>query len=220
MTLTSYGQGGGVETLSNYLEDDWGDDALTGRTNPNTGVFREQLSGGVGDLLKGIYRPAWQVESGSVSASNGELVIPAGDTTTQNATTPSRMTVGAWSWDFYFASTPGSGGHTKSILCQDVNLTAFGGSNNCYHFAAVANGDYAFKRTDGGTNTSLISASWAADTATYTPKITRTEDGDFELFKNGTSQGTATDTTFDTSFYGMFGTDSDSQQHVDNLTAN
>lgn len=205
MTLTHYGEGGGLQELTNYLKDDWGDDALTGRTNPETGQFLEQTSGGVGDLLKGMYRPEWKAESGSPSASSGKLQLSAGGTTSQTVSTPSNLTTGSFELKFQFNSDPTNGAFHHSFICSNNSLSASVSTDAGYEMRPVHDGSYYLTLRDNGTATNLISSTWADDLNQHTITSTRDEDSNFELFLDGTSQGTTTDSTYTTSIIQIVG---------------
>lgn len=173
--------------ISNYLEDDWDDNNLTGRSSPSTGEFKEQTAGGTGDMLKGIYRPEWTVQGGSPAASSGVLVLDD----SESVSTVSKFTTGRWSFWFQVQSSP-QGGH-RVVIMSPVIATSIG--DDCYRLGWRYNGDYKLTLRNGGSGTTLITGSWPADTAGYSAEATRDTEGNFEIFLGGTSKGTATDTT-------------------------
>lgn len=203
-------------TLSNYIEDDWDDNALSGRSQPIKDIFYQYGTSGAGDLLKGVYRPRWNVDSGSPSASNQQLELPDGSTTPQVVSTPSTFTTGSWKTDFQVASSTSSGVTEFWIMSQEAQTTP----NNAYRTRATNDGTYDTRKRSGGTDTTLITGSWPNDTATHTSTTTRGSHGEFELFLDGTSQGTATDREFGTSGYILCKSNIDSQTNYDNLTVN
>lgn len=213
-----------LEEINNYIEDGWDDNSITGRSNPDEGYFLHPsdnlLSNDyeAGDALKGVYRPEWTTQSGSPSASNGVLSLSAGDTTQQSILTPSEFTAGTWETDYKFTNTPSSGGICMVIMAQSTSLDGVGRPNNCYFGYNHFNGDYHLYLNNGGSATNIITTiSLGVPESFATMKISRTTRGNFELFHNGTSQGTATDTTHTGSRYNGYGSNTDVSSDYDNL---
>lgn len=205
--------------LTNYLEDDWDDNALTGRTNPSKGWFKQFGTGGTGDVLKGVYRPRWETESGSPSASGGVLQLPDGSSTRQGVSSPSKFNTGAWEFDFQFSSTPTSGENFRFAyfavsLANDSGSVIDEGYNTFYSEA----GAITLERRDPSSNTTVISGgSWGNDSNSHTAKTTRDSYGGWELFNDASSQGTGTDTALTDAIRMMIGNGLNQTVDIDNL---
>lgn len=182
----------GLQERSNYLEDDWNDNALTARTSPEEGYFLHPSDGLTGtgdyepgDALKGVYRPDWEIESGSPSASNGELVLPPGDTTNQTIAQPAEFTSASMEDDVYH--TDHSGGR------MDLTPRLRNGDSE-YTFSVDAYDDVYVYSYDGSGGTRIIEST---NNMTYSAwvkwRLTLDSYANWEAFKDGTSLGTTTD---------------------------
>jgi hypothetical protein len=163
-----------------YLIDDFGDGTLTGRTDPITGKYVSPVDGAADSL----YRPEWS-QLGSPSVSGGVLSLSAGDSTPQGVNLSTDVSVGEWSFEFEFSSDPTASGLYYRIIRQD--------GNNQIRVEVFNDGNIKIQKVDGGTISTLISGTWGSDTSTHTLRATRDQRGNMELFLDGTSQGTATD---------------------------
>lgn len=176
-------------TIDVAIEDDFGDDS--GPQN-RRGVVQGWYKNTPQDPIVGRFRPRWGIYSGSPSNSGGELVFPDGSTTTQLIQTKSQFQTGEWSMTFQATTTPTSGILVYGIMgsepvgASDSNVYYLNvGSDGAINLTKFENGSYV------GT---VVSGSWTPDTAQHTVRVTRTAAGDWELFFDGTSQDTATDT--------------------------
>lgn len=177
----------GTETpeLDNYLFDDFADNGFSNRTGSQTGQYPDP-SLGPSKNYRGYVRPRWRSAGGSPTVSNGELVLPPGDTTTQIAVAENiALETGTWEFDFQFSSTPGFS-HRFDFIRED--------GSNVWFIESQSGGGFVLKKYEAGALNTVISGSWSPDTSPKTCKVTRDESGNWELFVNGTSQGTATDT--------------------------
>lgn len=208
----------GLQERATYLEDDWDDNALTARTSPEEGYFlhpNDALTGAgdyePGDAFKGVYRPEWDIDSGSPTAKNGELRLPAGATTVQSVRTTARQTIGTWSFDYQFLNSTTTGKLNVSVL-RNSN----GGS---YRYQQESDGDVVLeRRAEGGSSfTDLLRVNKTLDTNTHTAKTTRTAYANWEYFWDGTSLGTTTDSTYSTSVQMFAYNNSESEAALDNL---
>lgn len=179
--------------LNNYIEDDWDDNSLTGRTGAEKDVFYQYSTGGTGDLLKGVYRPRWEVESGYVEANNSQLEVPPGDTTTQNVTTTSEMSVGSWSLSWVFETVISSGGVRINFMPGELLGSNLVPNNSIFIDINNFESNYDLIKRISGTNTRVITSTWPVDTNNHSSKVTRDSYGGAELFFDGTSQGTTTE---------------------------
>lgn len=192
-------------TRDTYIKDDWDDNALTGRSNPETGAFLHP-SGDTeaGDCLVGMYRPEWdvQIESQTIDTSNGDVRVDlSGGTSPEvNAqiTTRSEFGMGSVQLDFQYL-TLGSDADSLEVMI----LSNDGGSSTsrvgvvCYSLVigdAAAN-TFRLEYQDGSGATTIIDATWAGDTSTHAAEITRDPYSNFEIFADGASKGTGTDTS-------------------------
>lgn len=172
------GGGGGI-----YLEDDWGDDSLTSRSNASDGVFTHPTANEAGDVLIGRYRPEW---TGNASATNNRLEFP-GDGATSYVETPTSLQTGSWKFDGAHLTENGGG---DNIHFHPL----YAGSNNNYDrlFGDSNHSTLNFRQLKAGTNTLIISATWNVDTNVHTEELTRDSYGNWESIHDGTSKGTAT----------------------------
>lgn len=154
-------------------------------------------------MSPGFY-PEWKTIQGSPSATDGAMVLPSdgnrhiadaavrqGDGTLQGYRF-SQMMTGTWSWEYQWQSTPSSG---------SVDLYPIRESGGDYWTVFVnSNGTINLnKGQDGSFNGGLLSGSYTVDTNIHTVSATRSADIDgngntgWELFIDGVSQGTTTD---------------------------
>lgn len=156
-----------------------------------------------------LFRPEWTTESGSPSASNKQLVMPAGNTTLQKVTAPSNASEGTFECQFTVTAATTTGGLALQFIYADAN--------NSWRIRVVYNGTYALTKKVGGTETDVVSSTWPNDTAQHTAKFTRDSGGNFELFLDGISKGTATDTFLPSAIDVALGHSLDSEVHIDSL---
>jgi len=164
--------------------DDWGDNLLTNRENSGSG-----LVSGPGLAVRRCknYRPEWTTESGSPSATDERLYLPQ-SATAQAISVPSTFTEGAWESDFRFTNT------TATQWLADY-IMRISGEDTGYLLNHANDGSaYRIQKRITGTLTNLIDVTWAEDTDWHVQKGTRDADGNFELFLDRVSKGTATDT--------------------------
>ena len=210
--------------ITNYIEDDWDDNALTNRTDSTEGYFLHPsdglLSGDfeAGDALKGVYRPEWNTNSGSPTATNGELQMFDGSSTPQAVLTPSRFTTGYWEVNFKYNSSPSNGLGSRMTLFAQTQNAANDSLQDSYALQ-LYRGEIRLNRFDGGTENIIIQAvgAWGGGTTAYTEKAQRDSYGNFEIFIDGQSEGTVTDTTYTEGSYHALGNGEDSRMDYDNL---
>ena len=180
-----------AEEIANYIEDDWEDNSLTARSNPEKGLYYSYSDGGTGDLLKGVYRPKWTVTRGNsskINASNGELVIEStGDDNNVCVATPSNISIGEWVFDYHHDDARYGG--FAFISTGDVH----GGVPQ--YRVITTDSTYSSDRLQkdtGSSATNLIDyGSSGAFTETW--RITRNSYGNIEWLRDGQSVGTTTD---------------------------
>lgn len=194
-----------VEEINNYIEDDWNDNAVTNRTNASKGYYYNYHTGGSGDLLKGVYRPRWIAETGSISASNGKLQLG----TDALAVTPSDITVGTFQVNFTLSNSGTLGTHGCDWLRID--------GNNRYSSTYDGNQGYALDKVVNGSGTELLTASYSQTETQREDRMTRNSYGNIETFTDGSSNGTTTDTDItESNQIGLGGSYNASMDH-DNL---
>lgn len=164
------------EFPSTYLADDFRDNRLTGRVSESHPWKR--------------IRPDWTTSSGSPSVDSGTLTFPAGDTTPQIVRTDTAMYAGTWEFDFQFNSDPTSASFNFYIL--------FEGGENYLNFQVRNDGNIKLLKKEAGAFADVVTGTWGDDTSQHTAKITASYDSindtmDYELFVDGTSQGTGSD---------------------------
>ena len=143
------------------------------------------------DFFPAGSRPVWTVEEGSVSVddSNSEMRLGQDDM----VSTPFDADIDGFVWEFDVEDR-GDEIFMTAVFCEDAS-PSYAGSNeidNSYYVGARE--DDGFFRLDvavDGDVTNLIEGTYDGGVI----KVTRDEDGNWELFEGGESQGTATDTT-------------------------
>lgn len=204
-----------LEEKINYIEDDWNDGSLSGRTNASTGFFKEKNdSGSTGNLIKAINRPEWNVTDATVTANNRLQTDPNNDsssTSDDQVNVNSEITVGTWSWESNLPDTTGSLG---------LLLMIFIDSSNLYSVAwASSNDNYEFSKTVGGAFTELITGPVNTTTGTFfSHKVTRDDFANWEAFFDGSSYGTTSDDEIINTEYVAFGGNGTGEH--DNLVIN
>jgi len=167
------------------MGDDWDDNKYSSRDK--AAAVATSL-----DRIFQSFRPEWTVEDRTWSAANGYLehttlpgsspypaIIASIPTTTQ-------ITV---EFDFQVS---GCGGIAAGDF-GDTYIINAAGDGYYIHTTARTEEWYQLVRTDG---TVLINSTWSCDTNWHTCKVTRDGAGNWELFLDGNSKGTATDTTY------------------------
>lgn len=189
----------GLSEITNYIEDDWGDNSLTNRSSSADGVYATPDGNEAGDVLIGRYRPEWNVGgNGTATGDNGQLNTTGGSSTETVVETQSQLTSGSWEWDISSGGTSSAGDAQMAFLCPDV--TGSGTLvDNAYYALHDDTDALGLVRRQSGSSTIIIglSSNWQNQTSTI--KVTRDSYGAFEQFKNGSSLGTTTDTTFEES---------------------
>lgn len=195
--------------LQNYIEDDWDDNALTNRSASQKDVFYQFSDGGTGDLLKGVYRPRWEIDQGSPSASNQQLEMPAGNTTAPVLITPSNIFTGSWSVDIRIVSSSTIDSVYLNYLLSDIN--------NRYFYRADYDNRLRLQKIENSSVTTLIEVSWDGDTSNHRYKVTKNSYNTHEAFYDGASKGTVTDSFNPEAKYLRLASGIDSESEWDNL---
>jgi len=130
-------------------------------------------------------RPEWSVDSGGPSASGEEIVLPAGDSTNQIISTPLSNDKLRWDFEFECQSTPSFGRLGIQLLWES--------NNDVYQVDIQGNGTYRIQKREGGTGSVIIDGTWDGDAQRHTGAVEHDGNGNWELFYDGASQGTASD---------------------------
>jgi len=160
-----------------YMYDDFGDNTLTDRKVGYLATYN--------GLLKNL-RPVWTINSGSPSVSDGILELPDGYSTTQQISTPSTFDTGTWEFKwkgssgitdeaFEFRFLYHDGNNYRRILITKLVIQLSGYKEGS--FGSL--GAYAVNLWDDD---------W------HVLKVTRDTDGHYEVFLDGSSIITATET--------------------------
>ena len=187
-----------AEELSNYIEDDWNDNALNNRSNPEKGIYYSYSDGGTGNLLKGVYRPRWDVaDANPLTVSNNINISNTYNDDGRRGIiqTPSVLTIGSWSFDLTVSGIPSNYGNSLYItLMEDVPYTYINNSDALMFWTTPASDYVIIAKMIGGSTTILIRYDKTWSDGTFSYETTRDSYGNFELFEDSASKGTATDT--------------------------
>lgn len=163
-----------------YRVDDFGDNAAT---SGRSGTARTHYLNPTQGTRIAKFRPYWTEQGGSTSVSNQELTVGSSG---GYITIPSGLETGSWEVHFKFDTAPASGELQTFLLRKDAN--------NQWRVRIQSGGGLNLSSVQSGTNSTLVSSTWPVDTNPHTVRVERTRDGDWELFFDGASEGTATDT--------------------------
>ena len=166
-----------------FIGDEIGDNKYSGRNRVVAGVLFPYSN----------FRPEWTVIAGTWGASEGFLRESLAGGGSTNIRMSSKHSVGTWVVD---ASLIGGISDTNIVYYNFMWIDA----DNYYLMDMNATGALRLVRstTDLG-GAAIISTTWTADTGWHTMKITRDINGNFEIFLDGVSKGTVTNTLITTS---------------------
>jgi len=143
------------------------------------------------------YRPEWTIVQGTPSVSNGYLTLSSDGTTGDEIQIESDITVATWKVDWQSNTT--TGGSWLFLRFMEID------DSNYYRLMAVlvttTSAYFWLEKIVNGTITGLLGPTVTADTNWHHLAVSRDESGNFEIFFDGVSQGTATDTSITTSKY-------------------
>jgi len=184
-----------------YIGDDWEDNRLTSRDKAATLATTF-------DKIFAYFRPEWTEVAAGWGASGGELVSSANGA---EIGIPSEFTVGTWEWD------------EKTESTADVPYLWFRfmwvDANNAMQIRMYGNSGtnvVGLEKYVSGSRTGLIS--WDRDTTVmHTIKVTRDANGNWEIFDDGVSKGTTTDTSITSSNEIRIIAENSGPTHIDNL---
>lgn len=162
--------------------DEWRENKLTKRGHYFTAAGGVMGRTGFAPFLK---RPEWTTTSGTPSASGGVLVNDAAES--EEVSIPTTFDVGVWEVKFQNQATPTNGTIWVFNILETVASNFWGAHN-------IIGIRYGFSKRVATVDSVVITDTTITDTAWHTVKITRTSAGGWELFKDGVSVGTTTDT--------------------------
>lgn len=174
-----------------HLSDDWGDNRLTNRIQPGLYGWCD-------------YRPEWTILEGNMDVVNKHIEWEQAADGKSRLGNPKVLTEGTWVLDYKFdVNGNDTDGFGVLIVHQDADnyilVRAFDSATD----------EIWLTKWDAGTSTNIITSALASGTSWHTQKVTRTAPDSWELFVDGVSQGTGTDSFWPTENYtGVRGFDS------------
>lgn len=181
-----------AQGLTAYFEDDWGDSTLTGRTGTDTGAYND---------ANAVYRPEWTVETG-LSASNQSLDIEAGDSAMYADIDLNLNDKVVWEWtgiDLSVMDTNNGDEVGFGLFAEQTQNRTTSGWANAYeesYFVFIRPEDIRFVIRKVDDTVSEVLTTSANYTQNNTIRVERDSSGTWEVFFDGTSLGTYTDTTY------------------------
>ena len=182
-----------------YIGDDWDDNKLSSRDKAAT----------VATALSRIvqkFRPEWSIGNKGTSpdpyADNKQLIMPADPSNTggKEVYTSLNTNTGTFKIKFRNATTTTATEWVFPIAIFSGGSYLSGGDYYAIFYRTDGSA-YRLEKRVGGTRSILIDSTWDGDDAWHEAKFTRDESGNLELFYDGVSKGTATNTaitSFDT----------------------
>jgi hypothetical protein len=166
------------------IGDDWQDNKITSRDKAATVATTF-------DKIFQNFRPGWTQVSGTTTCTGGQVVL---DQTSEEINISTTFMVGTWELDFKFSEI-GTGGTWYSFYLDFIAID----SSNSYYLLAAPDTDagenwYRMYKRIASTDTAIIAGTWTPDINLHTSKVTRDGSGNFEIFLDGTSKGTVTNT--------------------------
>jgi len=180
-----------------YLADDWNDNKITSRDNAAT------LPTSFDKIFQN-FRPEWS--GGLVSDGNFKLTND-----NQRECCSSTITVGTWEVDYYVTGTSNFRGALMYNMYKDAN-------NYYLLYNRIDKIGFDFQKCISGSTTTLIDNDvLGLDSTWENMAVTRDINGNFEIFLEGTSRGTVTDTDLTESNNLYLGCISLNDTYFDNL---
>lgn len=191
--------GGGGDAIPDsdvYLHDDWGDNKLQNRGGSRTTTYNG---------VQGVYRPEWTIDDGSPTAINQALQVVAGDGLYAGINLNFSETI-TWSWtDVDFN---GSSEQTLGLFGENAGIPISAFYNGVYPgYAAVLGSRDRIRLVridDNNNNGSVLTENTLSSTTGVNISVTRDSNGNWEVFENGSSLNTASDSTYTTANYISF----------------
>ena len=192
-----------------FMGDDWDDNKLTSRDG--AGTTATSL-----DKIFQHFRPEWTTVGGTPTASAGKLKLDAAQ---EEVAAASTFAVGTWEW--LVTKISGTGYNFMLGISQETTgITASLISSNCYNVRMVnSNTTFILSLGDGDSTSDIITSTWSNDTNPHTFKMTRDGGSNFEIFEDGVSKGTITNSTKTSFSYIMMAqsTNSDGDWDIDTM---
>jgi len=169
-----------------YLHDDWDDNKIQNRDGSGTTTYNG---------VTGYYRPEWTVLRDSPSASNQILVLDPGDAVSTDINLDLATDV-TWTYTDFSVNGDQSGGwHVLSLYSQTQTLDDFFVYEGYQVALRESNDSFLFKVGSGGSLTQVLS--WSSlGSGVFDVTVNRSSGGQWEVFVDGNSKGTVTDTEF------------------------
>jgi len=191
------------------IGDDWEDNKLT--TRDKAAIVATTLS-----RISQKFRPEWDTTNANtkISVESGHIKIVASTDYNKYIKITDNIAEGTWKIKQRLGAVNAASGynHTLSFMFIDTD--------NFYSAYISGFDDYVrFDKFVTGSITHLIAGSITRNTNWHEVKITRDADGNFELFYDGTSKGTTTDTSHSSGdlVIGQLREENDEDVYVDDL---
>lgn len=203
--------GAATTELNGFMLDDWEDGVFTSRDDFTTRGYEETEPGSSATTVSD--RPEYGNVSGLVINGSGEVEVDASADGHFPYPGGSLASLDNLTWEirYRWAGNPNTSGDNVSLTRNSTSFTR--GFEGGYHSGYVnnffQNGDRLLSEMDsGGSLNRLIETAVGNDTNLHTLKTTRDGSGNWELLHDGSSLGTASDTSHTTSDGGGFVGDS------------
>lgn len=169
------------------IGDDWEDNKITSRDNAATVATAL-------DKIFQTFRPDWST-NGDVSVASGHVTLANTDA---GLIISFDKVVSLAQLKLAFQDTSGNNRQEFRFMSDSNNIP---NNSNNWQLRTTCAGDFDLYKYVSGSGTNVISSTWTANTAWHTIKATRDADGNWEIFFDGTSKGTAIDTWLPTINY-------------------
>lgn len=195
----------GLTEIQNYLEDDWDDNRLTDRqwrnSDINQGVFAHPDANEAGDTLIGRYRPEWKIDVENtvldISNKNVKFTQSTNGSNSQAISTSTSYTSGSWKYQIQYTTLGNDGDRLQmNHFSPQLSFNNTLDGNEGYHTSVDDGTNEAlilFHIAANDSKTQIINSTWSSDTSAHTQETTRDSYGNWEVYFDGVSQGTATD---------------------------
>ena len=178
-----------VQPIDVYLEDDFNDNKLTNRTGTNTGIYNG---------VTGTFRPEYATETVLPIVSGGILNFDDGD---ESLNTPLNLNLSKTiTWEFFNVDLTSMGPPDDDAMIslyasQITNRSGFMNQpDDAFYIRLDENGLNNLGYNDSNNNRSPI-IQISNNDLFFDLKVTRTPNGNWEIFIDNNSVGTGSDTT-------------------------
>ena len=171
-----------------YLHDDWGDNKLQNRDGSGTTTYNG---------VEGVYRPEWVIIDNEPTVENERVVVEVGGgiQTSINLNLDETIT---WEWvDIDPSNSGSSGSDWISTYCFSNNTIEVPETPESYYLRVRPDdaAEIQLREVDSGGSSTIIISGSGLDGPSHDITVTRSSDGEWELFIDGVSEGTATETS-------------------------